>query len=150
MSEVIYDVFNYSVANILDTYVKVKIEDIETFVQENGSVMVKNSKIYFSSFTGDFQGSILMLVDVDMEDSLSAKLLENFSSHSDVDVFDEILNIIVSQFSNALEYENKKILHSPPIVITGDEIQFKIFKNSHVFRYLLDAGKIEFIIGIKE
>ena len=133
MSEVIYDVFNYSVANILDTYVKVKIKDIETFIQENGSVMVKNSKIYFSSFTGDFQGSILMLVDVSMEDSLSAKLLENFSPNSDVDVFDEILNIIVSQFSNALEYENKKILHSPPIVITGDEIQFKIFKNYTLF-----------------
>ncbi len=150
MSEIIYDVFNYSVANILDTYVKAKIKDIETFVQENGSVIVKNSKIYFSSFTGDFQGSILMLVSTSTEHSLSAKLLKNFSSSSNLDIFDEILNIIVSQFSNALEYENKKILHSPPIVITGDEIQFKIFKNSHVFNYILDSGRIEFIIGIKE
>ncbi len=146
----IYDIFNYSIANILSTYVKADVQDIKTGIIKDSFLTLKDSKTYLSSFTGDFQGTILMMMNRNTEKFLSAKLLETFTSKRDVDVFNEVLNIIIAHFSNAIEYEDKAIYHSPPIVVIGKEMKFRVFENSHLFKFYLKEGEIDFAIGIKE
>ncbi len=152
--DIMYDIFNYSVANILNSYLHTVIKEIQPSIVKNGVLVIENAKIYFSSFTGDFQGSIAMFIDTFTEKTLTEKFLQSFSNISNkVYIFDEILNIIISQFSNALEYDTdytkKSILHSPPILIEGRDVHIKMFDDTRVFNFILDEGSIRFAMGLK-
>jgi CheY-specific phosphatase CheX len=151
MISTLYDLFNYSIANILSTYVKTEVKNIFVEIINKDFLNFTNSKIYLSSFTGDFQGTVLMSIDNITANTISSVFLRSLNyNDKKVDIFMEILNIIVSHFSNALTYEDKTILHTPPIVISGKEIKLKVLKNSHLFRFSLKEGNIDFLIGIKE